>query len=93
VLGWAMADFSGVRAVEVMLDGVVRAHGHYGEPFPGVKGQWPMSQDPNHPDVGFSAVVELGAADAGWHVLSLRVTEADGRQRELAQRRIRIERD
>ncbi len=90
VLGWAMADFHGVRGVEVLLDGELRAVGRYGEPFPGVQGQWPMSRDRNHPNVGFSASIRLDAADRGWRTLALRVIEADGRTRILAQRRIRI---
>ncbi len=90
VVGWAMADFRGVRGVEVLLDGRLRGVGAYGEAFPGVQGQWPMSRDPNHPDVGFSATVRLNADDRGWRTLALRVTEADGRTRILAQRRIRI---
>jgi len=90
VVGWAMAEYQGVRGVEVMLDDVVRARGHYGEAFPGVQGQWPMSRDPNHPNVGFSATIALAADDRGWRTLALRVTQVDGRTRILAQRRVRI---
>lgn len=90
VSGWAMADFTGVRGVEVLLDGVARATARYGEPFPGVQGQWPMSRDPHHPDVGFRATLALRPEDRGARVLALRVTEADGRARVLAERRITI---
>jgi 4-amino-4-deoxy-L-arabinose transferase-like glycosyltransferase len=90
VAGWAMADFTGVRGLEVLVDGAVRARARYGEPFPGVHGQWPMSRDPHHPDVGFRATLALQPEDRGARVLALRVTEADGRTRVLAQRRITI---
>jgi 4-amino-4-deoxy-L-arabinose transferase-like glycosyltransferase len=88
--GWAVADFTGVREVEVLLDGVPRATARYGEDFDGVRGQWPMSADPNHPAVGFSAALPLQPADAGVRVLALRVTTTDGRQRILAQRRLLV---
>jgi len=89
--GWAAQDFVGVRAVEVLLDGVPRASARYGVAFPGVQGQWPMSADPNHPQVGFHARLVLGEADRGERVLALRVTGGDGRQRVLGQRVLRVE--
>lgn len=89
--GWAVQDFTGVREVEVLLDGVPRAVATYGEPFPGVRGQWPMSADPNHPAVGFGARVLLTPDDRGDRVLALRVTGGDGRTRVLGQRGIRVE--
>jgi 4-amino-4-deoxy-L-arabinose transferase-like glycosyltransferase len=88
--GWAMADFIGVREVDVLLDGVPRARANYGEDFAGVRGQWPMSADPNHPAVGFSATLALRPDDAGVRLLALRVTTTDGRQRLLGQRRLSI---
>ncbi len=89
--GWAVQDFSGVRGVEVLLDGVPRVTASYGEPFPGVRGQWPMSTDPNHPAVGFSARLVLEPADRGRRVLALRVSGTDGDTRLLAQRVIEVE--
>jgi len=75
----------------VLLDGVPRVTASYGEPFPGVRGQWPMSTDPNHPAVGFSARLVLEPADRGRRVLALRVSGTDGDTRLLAQRVIEVE--
>jgi hypothetical protein len=89
--GWAIQDSGGVRGVEVLLDGQPRAVAEYGTAFPGVRGQWPMSTDPNHPRVGFRARLVLEAADRGERVLALRVTGNDGRTRVLGQRRLRVD--
>lgn len=91
VAGWAAQDFTGVRGVEVLLDGAPRARADYGGDFPGMRGQWPMSADPNHPRVGFRARLVLGDDDRGERVLALRVTGNDGRQRVLGQRRLVVD--
>lgn len=89
VEGWAIADFIGVARVEVLLDGAPVAAAQLGSPFPGVRAQWPMSADPRHPDVGWRARVDLsGRRGSAW--IALRVTDAEGRVRELAGRRIEI---
>jgi hypothetical protein len=47
-----------------------------------------MSQDPGHPNVGFEVDVPMADLAPGIHRLSLRVTDRDGRQRELARQSI-----
>jgi hypothetical protein len=87
--GWAIADFIGVARVEVLLDGAPLGAAQLGSPFPGVRAQWPMSADPRHPDVGWRARVDLsGRRGRAW--IALRVTDTEGRVRELAGRRIDI---
>jgi hypothetical protein len=87
--GWAIADFIGVARVDVLLDAEPVGSARLGSPFPGVRAQWPMSADPRHPDVGWRARVDLsGRRGDAW--IALRVTDAEGRVRELAGRRITI---
>ncbi len=87
--GWAIADFVGVARVDVLLDGQAVGAAQLGSPFPGVRAQWPMSADPRHPDVGWRARVDLsGRRGRAW--IALRVTDGEGRVRELAGRRIVI---
>lgn len=88
--GWASQDGVGVARVEVLLDGHVVAHARYGTFNPGVRAQWPDSDDPNHPNVGLLAHVDLRGVPAGEHELALRVTGRDGRVRILERRAIRV---
>lgn len=87
--GWAIADFIGVGSVELLLDGASLGEAALGDPFPGVAAQWPMSQDPRHPHVGWRARIDL-SGQGGRRWLALRVTDAEGRTRELAGRWVRI---
>jgi 4-amino-4-deoxy-L-arabinose transferase-like glycosyltransferase len=79
VEGWAMRDGSGLRAVEVTVDGAVRARAGYGRPMPNVPAYWGISTDPNHPRVGFDADVDLRGVAPGTHWLGLRLHGSDGR--------------
>ena len=88
VRGWAFAEYVGVARVDVLVDGRPVAEARYGLAAPQVRGQWPMSQDPGHPNVGFEADVPLDDLAPGIHRLSLRVTGRDDRQRELARQSI-----
>lgn len=90
VRGWAIKEHIGVARVEVLLDGEPVAGARYGTAYPGVRGQWPMSTDPAHPDVGFEASLPLAGIAPGLHRLSVRVTGHDGSTRELAQRPVRV---
>ncbi len=78
VRGWAFKDGEGLSRVEVMLNGEVVATMAYGQPAPGVQGYWKISNDPQHPNVGFSGPVELGAVTPGRHWLGLRLHARDG---------------
>lgn len=89
VTGWAMREHVGVARVEVLIDGERYATADYGLPRPEVLEYWPQSEDPQHPEVGFSAVVPLRGLAAGPHRLALRVVDRRGRARVLAEQRFR----
>ncbi|HEY0503933.1 MAG TPA: glycosyltransferase family 39 protein [Lysobacter sp.] len=80
VNGWAFKDGAGLAGVEVTLDGQVVATAGYGRDFPGLQTVWPMSNDPQHPKVGFDARVDLEGRDftPGRHWLGLRLHGHDG---------------
>ncbi len=88
--GWASQDGVGVARVEVLIDGRNLGPVHYGTDNPGVRSQWPDSDDPQHPQVGFIARVDLRGVAVGEHVLALRVTGRDGRVRVLENRTIDV---
>jgi hypothetical protein len=90
--GWAIDEFVGSDGVEIRLGDVLLARVRPDRAFPGVLGQWPMSTDPNHPNVGFSAKVDLAAAAIapGTHRLRLFALEANGRSRLVAIREISV---
>ncbi|MFC3551230.1 ArnT family glycosyltransferase [Lysobacter cavernae] len=81
VHGWAFKDGVGLAGVEVTLDGRVVAQAEYGRPFAGLQQAWPGSNDPQHPQVGFSAQVDLHGRDElapGRHWLGLHLHGRDG---------------
>jgi 4-amino-4-deoxy-L-arabinose transferase-like glycosyltransferase len=79
VSGWVFKDGVGLDRVEVTLDGKSVATARYGRPFPGLQQRWPMSNDPQHPHVGFDAKVQLPeAVPTGRHWLGLRLYGRDG---------------
>jgi hypothetical protein len=88
--GWASQDGVGVARVDVLLDGRAVVPAQYGTDNPGVRSQWPDSDDPQHPYVGFLARVDLRGVVPGEHTLALRVTGHDGRARILERRTIRV---
>ena len=65
VRGWAFKEGVGLSRVEVTIDGVVVAEADYGSTFD-VGGHFPGSLDPNQPQVGFQARIELPASQAGF---------------------------
>jgi 4-amino-4-deoxy-L-arabinose transferase-like glycosyltransferase len=85
VSGWAIQDGTGIRSVTVLIDGEDIAEARYGLPFSGVQAQWPFSTDPNHPDVGFAAEVDLSQLAPGRYRLGLRLTGRDGSVREFPE--------
>ncbi len=90
VHGWAFKDGAGLAGVEVTLDGQVVASATYGRDFPGLQGVWPMSNDPQHPKVGFAASADLRGRDfpAGPHWLGLRLHGHDGSVEEWSEQPI-----
>jgi hypothetical protein len=89
-VGWAFQDDAGVGRIDVLLDGRSVATARYGVEDVEVRSQWPESDDPQQPDVGFVAHVDSRAIAPGEHELALRVTGRDGRVRVLESRKIRI---
>lgn len=86
--GWAIDEFEGAATVEVWLGERVVGRAVPDRPYPGVRGQWPMSTDPRHPDVGFRIELDPLAAgiEPGSYRLQLWVVEASGRARLAAIR-------
>ncbi len=90
VRGWAFKDGVGLARVEVMLDGRVVAQAEYGQPLPGVREFWELSNDPQHPAVGFSAQVTLDAEPPGRHWLGLRLHGRDGSVEDWAEQPVMV---
>ena len=90
VRGWAFKEGVGLSRVEVTLDGVVVAEADYGSAFD-VGGHFPGSLDPNQPQVGFQARVELPASQAGRHWLGLRLHGGDGSVELWPEQAIEVE--
>jgi 4-amino-4-deoxy-L-arabinose transferase-like glycosyltransferase len=91
VSGWAFKDGVGIARVEVLLDGQVVAQAKYGLPSPGTALYWKISTDPQHPNVGFRAHVDAGAATPGDHWLGLRLHGRDGSVEDWSEQPVSIE--
>lgn len=76
--GWAFKDGSGLSRVALTLDGQVVAEAQYGLPMPWVAAYWQGSRDPQHPDVGFRAELDLSAYPPGRYWLGLVLYGRDG---------------
>ena len=92
VRGWAIKDGVGISKVVVTLDGVEMATADYGTANPGVGRTWPTSTDPNHPDVGFRALVDASGLAPGTHWLGLTLHGADGSVETWAEQPVMIAR-
>jgi len=93
--GWAFKDGVGLEKIEVLLDGRPVAVAKYGEPYEGLSTSWPETNDPRHPDVGFSAQVDLRGATGvkpGRHWLGLRLHGRDGSVEEWSEQPLDIAR-
>ena len=91
VAGWAFKDGVGLSGVEVLLDGKPVAKAEYGLSSPGTAVYWEISTDPQHPDVGFRAQVDVGEVAPGRHWLGLRLHGRDGSVEEWAEQPVDIE--
>lgn len=92
VKGWAFKDGVGLARIDVLLDGKVVAPAQYGRPYEGLQSDWPETNDPLHPNVGFLAHVDLRAkgVQAGRHWLGLRLHGRDGSVEDWAEQPIDI---
>lgn len=76
--GWAFKDGIGLSRVEVTIDGTVVAEADYGTASPGTARFWRISNDPDHPDVGYRAMIDASRFADGRHWLGLRLHGKDG---------------
>lgn len=92
VKGWAFKDGVGLARIDVLLDGKAVASAPYGRAYEGLQHDWPETNDPQHPNVGFSARVDLRKNDiaAGRHWLGLRLHGRDGSVEDWAEQPIDI---
>ncbi len=77
VQGWAFKDGVGLARVELLLDGRSVGEARYGRRFD-IRAAWPGTSDPQHPQVGFDAQLDVGALAPGRHWLGLRLHGNDG---------------
>lgn len=89
IAGWAFKDGVGLSRVELLLDGVVVAEAEYGIAYD-VTGFWEISTDPQHPNVGFRATLDLSGQAPGRHWLGLRLHGNDGSVEDWAEQPLRI---
>ncbi|MEO6519780.1 MAG: glycosyltransferase family 39 protein [Pseudoxanthomonas sp.] len=90
VQGWAFKDGVGIQGVEILLDGKPLAQARYGTPSPGTAAYWKVSTDPNHPNVGFRAEVDVSGVKAGRHWLGLRLRGLDGSVEDWSEQPIEV---
>jgi 4-amino-4-deoxy-L-arabinose transferase-like glycosyltransferase len=91
--GWAFKDGVGLEKIDVLLDGQWVARAEYGQPYPGLSKSWPQTNDPRHPDVGFSAHVDVDKVEGmkpGRHWLGLRLHGRDGSVEDWSEQPIDI---
>jgi hypothetical protein len=89
VRGWAFKEGVGLTRVEITLDGAVVAEAAYGSRFD-VSRYFPGSTDPNLPQIGFQAQVDVPDSQAGRRWLGLRLHGADGSVEDWPQQPLRI---
>jgi 4-amino-4-deoxy-L-arabinose transferase-like glycosyltransferase len=92
--GWAFKDGVGLEKIEVLLDGQVVALADYGREYASLRLAWPGTNDPQHPNVGFNAHVDLRNVDkieVGRHWLGLRLHGRDSSVEDWAEQPIEIE--
>jgi hypothetical protein len=77
IRGWAFKDGVGLSRVDVLLDGRPATTAVYGRPYD-VTGFWKISNDPQHPNVGFDAKVDTRGLAPGRHWLGLVLHGNDG---------------
>ncbi len=90
VAGWAFKDGVGIAGVEILLDGKPVAQARYGMPSPGTAAYWKVSTDPNHPNVGFQAQVDVSGIAPGRHWLGLRLRGLDGSVEDWSEQPIEV---
>ena len=77
VRGWAFKDGVGLSKVDLLVDGKPAGTVTYGRPYD-ITGFWKISNDPQHPNVGFDAQLDTSGLAPGKHWLGLRLHGNDG---------------
>lgn len=88
IAGWALRDGAGLVAVRARIDGRPLGQLDHLRPSPGVQALFPASDDPRHPEVGFSGRFELDLP-AGDYWLSIEAEGGDGLRSTVASAWIR----
>ncbi len=79
ITGWAIKDGVGLKGMETLLNGRSVGSLTYGSNNLSSKTAWPISNDPNQPNVGFSGELTVPASTAkGTQWLGLRMVGEDG---------------
>ena len=90
--GWAFKDGVGLARVEVLVDGASVMDANYGIDSPGTATFWRISNDPQHPAVGFRAAVDASALPVGRRWLGLRLHGRDGSREDWSEIPIEVRR-
>jgi 4-amino-4-deoxy-L-arabinose transferase-like glycosyltransferase len=96
VEGWAFKEGVGLARVDVLLNGTPVAQARYGIERPEVVGFWRKwreggSNDPQQPNVGFHAEIDLGQRAPGTYRIGLRLHGHDGSVEDWPERIVRLE--
>lgn len=91
VSGWSIRDQLGVASVRVLVDGVDRGAAELRLPAAYVLAGNPGSRDPQHPNVGFRALIPAITLSPGEHRVEVDVSDGHGMLRRFGPRRVRVE--
>ncbi len=91
VRGWAFKDGVGLSRVELLVDGQPAAPVRYARPYD-ITGFWKISNDPQHPNVGFDAKVDTSGLPPGKHWLGLRLHGNDDSVETWQEQAVIVER-
>ncbi|KAB8198319.1 glycosyltransferase family 39 protein [Lysobacter maris] len=90
VTGWAFKEGVGLAAVELMVDGHPVGELEYGLDDPGVAAYWRISNDPQHPRVGFRGELDTGTLTPGRHWIGLRLRGRDGSVEDWSEQPVMV---
>jgi len=92
VSGWAIRDHIGIASVRVLVDGVASGLAELRLPAAYVLKGNPSSLDPQHPNVGFRALIPAANLSPGAHRVEIEVSDGDGMQRRFGPRLVSVQR-
>ena len=91
VSGWAYNEDLGVERVLLLLDGAVVAETEYGQPRPDVVEAEDLRTDPNQPNLGFQAEMDVAELASGRRELSIRIIDSRGNATDYGRREVLLE--